>query len=1186
MASGTKIRGITIEIGADTTKLKASMEGVNKSLSQTKSALRDTNSLLKFNPASTDLIKQKQGYLKDAIEQTNQKIKAEKAALEEMQKSGDTTKNQEAQKALKRDIEANTQQLKKLQEEYRNVATVAGTKMQAVGSTLQGVGDKMTAVGTKMTTTVTLPLAAVGTAAVKTTADFDSSMSKVQAISGATGEDFQKLRDKAREMGSKTKFSASEAADGMTYMAMAGWKTEDMLDGLDGVMNLAAASGEDLATTSDIVTDALTAFGLSSKDSGHFADVLAAASSNANTNVSMMGETFKYAAPIAGSLGYSVEDTAVAIGLMANAGIKGSQAGTALRTMLTKLSGDIKITGSQLGEVTIKTSNADGSMRDLSDILGDCRSAFSQLTESEKANVASSLVGQEAMSGFLAIMNAGQGDVDNLTAAISNCDGTTQRMADDMQNNLGGQLQILKSQLEEVAIQIGDALMPTVKKIVEKVQEWVEKFSNLDQGTKEIIVKIGLVAAAIGPLLVIGGKVVGGIGTIVSGVGRLINFIAGSGGLIGSIGALANPIGIAIAAIGALVAGITLWSKHCEQWAKDNYALTEEQKKQNEVIHKANEEYDNMIKTRQENVNRGMAEIYHIEDLMDEYNSFLDSNGKVKKGYEDRAEFIVTELAKALGIEKDALLELRDENGRLGKSVEELIETKKQELLLSAMEDDYREAIRRKTEAQKQYIDAQEQARISTEKYNEIGRQAEEVEKRYQELLQQGRPAAAAIFRLSQKGILEGEKEAKQAYEESMAALDESRETFEGYNATVKNYEGYASAIISKDADQIHDAQLKVQYDYKDTETVSAQTLRKQVEHYEAMYKDIQAEVARSGSATAKKQLAEISEMLRLSRIELGKTSPLYKEAAEQGANAYTREFKNKESEATRAGSTLAVGTVTGLDTNIDKFRAQGFTHADQYVDSLKSKSGQAHSAGQSLAGSAKSGAQSAVSGIGIIGGNLVNEFVSGISRNGNHAYNGGQGIAYKAQQGAGSVKGNNTGYNFGIGFANGMSDSQSRIYNMAFSLGNIALNALMAATMVHSPSRAAAEIGNYFGEGFSIGIDAMNKPVKEAAVNIGETAIAGLNEEISHKFNDLGRLSAEEFNAGLDISMDGILPPGASHLARPGSIGNTTNNSTTNMGGISIVVNGAPGQDVNELADIVSRKITAQTHRRRAAFS
>ena len=345
-----------------------------------------------------------------------------------------------------------------------------------------------------------------------------------------------------------------------------------------------------------------------------------------------------------------------------------------------------------------------------------------------------------------------------------------------MQNNLGGQLQILKSQLEEVGIQIGDALMPTVQKIVGKVQEWVEKFSNLDQGTKEIIVKIGLVAAAIGPLLIIGGKVVSGTGVIIGVIGKLINFIAGSGGLIGSIGALANPIGIAIAAVGALVAAFTIWQKHCEKWAKENYALTESQKKQNEEIHKTNEAYDQMTATRQDAIKKGVAEIDHIEELRREYNNLLDSNGKVKKGYEDRAEFILTEMANALGIEKQALMELRDENGKLGKSVEELIETKKQELLLEAMEDSYREAIKNKTEAQKQYIEAQEQAAESTRKYNEIGRQAEEVERRYQELMSQGRPVAAALFRASQGKIIEGEKEAKKAYDESMTALDEARD--------------------------------------------------------------------------------------------------------------------------------------------------------------------------------------------------------------------------------------------------------------------------------------------------------------------------------------------------------------------------------------------------------------------------
>ena len=306
---------------------------------------------------------------------------------------------------------------------------------------------------------VTLGVVGLGTAAVKTAADFDTAMSKVAAVSGATGKDLDALRDKAREMGSKTKFSASEAAEAMNYMAMAGWKTEDMLSGIEGVMNLAAASGEDLATTSDIVTDALTAFGLSAKDSGHFADILAAASSNANTNVSMMGETFKYCAPIAGALGFSAEDTAEAIGLMANAGIKGSQAGTALRTIMNNLSGDVKICGSSIGEVTVATTNADGSMRDLSDILADCRTAFSGLSESEKAAAAESLVGKNAMSGFLALMNAGEADINKLSSAIDNCDGCAAGMAETMNDNLAGQLTILKSQLQELAISFGELLM-------------------------------------------------------------------------------------------------------------------------------------------------------------------------------------------------------------------------------------------------------------------------------------------------------------------------------------------------------------------------------------------------------------------------------------------------------------------------------------------------------------------------------------------------------------------------------------------------------------------------------------------------------------------------------------------------------------------------------------------------------
>ena len=413
---------VTVEIGGDTTKLQTALKGVNTEIRNTQSQLKDVDKLLKLDPGNTELLAQKHRLLGDAVKETKEKLETLKTAAEQAEqalKEGAITQDQ--YDGLQREIVETEQKLKSLEEQAKQSGT-ALQNIAAKGEKLKTVGDNISNVGTKLLP-VTAGVVGLGTAAVKTAADFDSAMSKVAAVSGATGKDLDALRDKAREMGSKTKFSASEAAEAMNYMAMAGWKTEDMLSGIEGVMNLAAAS-----------------FGLSAKDSGHFADILAAASSNANTNVSMMGETFKYCAPIAGALGFSAEDTAEAIGLMANAGIKGSQAGTALRTIMNNLSGDVKICGSSIGEVTVATTNADGSMRDLSDILADCRTAFSGLSESEKAAAAESLVGKNAMSGFLALMNAGEADINKLSSAIDNCDGCAAGMAETMNDNLAGQL--------------------------------------------------------------------------------------------------------------------------------------------------------------------------------------------------------------------------------------------------------------------------------------------------------------------------------------------------------------------------------------------------------------------------------------------------------------------------------------------------------------------------------------------------------------------------------------------------------------------------------------------------------------------------------------------------------------------------------------------------------------------------
>ena len=392
---------------------------------------------------------------------------------------------------------------------------------------LAAFSSAATSAGRSLTKSLTVPIAGIGAASVAVTAKFDAGMSKVQAVSGATNKELEKLRAKAKEMGAQTKFSATESAEAFNYMAMAGWKTEDMLDGIEGIMNLAAASGEDLATTSDIVTDALTAFGLSAKDSTHFADVLAAASSNANTNVSMMGETFKYVAPVAGALGFSVEDVSTAIGLMANSGIKGSQAGTALRNIFTRMVKPTKQSAEVMEKLGISVTDSSGKMKDFDTIMGELREGFSGLTEAEKAQAASALAGQYGMSGLLAIVNSSEKDFNKLKDAIYNADGASKEMAETMLDNLPGALTLAKSALEGLGIRIGEVITPAVTKVVQVFTKFISWLSQASDGTVAFAVTLGTILAAIGPVLLVVGTLTRNILTLIEAYDKLNKVLAG-----------------------------------------------------------------------------------------------------------------------------------------------------------------------------------------------------------------------------------------------------------------------------------------------------------------------------------------------------------------------------------------------------------------------------------------------------------------------------------------------------------------------------------------------------------------------------------------------------------------------------------------------------------------------------------
>lgn len=573
------IKGITIEIGSDTKKFKSGLAELNKSSKDLQNELKYVNQALKHDPKNTDLLRQKQELLTKSVSETKTKLDALKAAKEKADKdmANGTEVNQEQYRRLVREISTTENSLKNLTKEMKNFGSVSAQQIAAAGEKMQDVGGKVEGVGKKLLP-VTGAVVGLGVAAVKTAADFDAAMSQVAAVSGASGEDLERLRKKAREMGKQTKFSASEAAEAMNYMAMAGWKTEDMLGGVEGIMNLAAASGEDLAAVSDIVTDGLTAFGLSAQDSGRMADVMAAASSNANTNVSLLGESYKYCASTAGTMGYSLEDVTESLGLMANAGVKGSQAGNTLKNAMINLAKptdamasvmkqyDISLVDGNgkmkswnavvedlrrtMGDASIELTDANGNLKDYDTLVQDASNSTDGLAKVQKINAVATLFGKESTAGMLSLINAAPADIEKLNGAILNSSGTAKEMSDIMQDNLNGQLKALQSQLSELAISVGEILMPVIRDIVTHLQNFMDKLNGMSEEQQKTVVVIGLLAAALGPVIII-------IGTLIQSIGAIMTVAPAVATALGAvkiaIAAIGGPVTIVIAVITALV---------------------------------------------------------------------------------------------------------------------------------------------------------------------------------------------------------------------------------------------------------------------------------------------------------------------------------------------------------------------------------------------------------------------------------------------------------------------------------------------------------------------------------------------------------------------------------------------------------------------------------------------------------
>lgn len=441
------------------------------------------------------------------------KLLAKKAQIDKTTKAyNDQIAKLDEYKRRLQEAGVDTTELDKESERLKNELKQLQASFDGAGDEAKEFGDK----GSQSVDAIATMLAAAGitkmlkeiynafSECVTVAADFESQMSTVEAISGADAEEILALADRAKDLAAASAFTAQQVGEGMEFMAMAGWKTEDMLAGMDSVLALAAASGEDLGTVSDIVTDALTAFGLKASDTGRFADILAQTAANANTNVGMMGETFKYAAPVAGALGYSVEDVAVAIGLMANSGIKASQAGTTLKNIFNGILGGVDLTAAAFGDLNVEFVNSDGSMQDLSSSMDTLRYYFDQMTEAEKVHNAINIAGQRGYAGLLAILNSTTEDYNKLTTAVNNSAGAAQKMADIKLDNMNGQLTIAKSAWEGLEIAVGEQFTPTLTKVykvaadvIGKVTEFIKAHPGVVKAITAVAIGLGVFVAAV-----------------------------------------------------------------------------------------------------------------------------------------------------------------------------------------------------------------------------------------------------------------------------------------------------------------------------------------------------------------------------------------------------------------------------------------------------------------------------------------------------------------------------------------------------------------------------------------------------------------------------------------------------------------------------------------------------------------
>lgn len=907
-----RIQGITIEIDGNTSKLNDSLKSVDKQLSATQSQLRDVNKLLKLDPKNTELLSQKQKLLTDAVKGSKERLQELQKAAEQLSQKDSTPEVERQQAALQREIIETTAKLKGFEDELDAIPNKAQLAFDSVGKKLSEVGGKISSTGEAITKGVTAPITAVGAASVAAFSEVDTAMDEVILKTGATGEAAADMQKIVEDIATTIPTEFQTAADAVGEVNTKFGATGDELENLATLfVKFASINKTDVTSSVDIARKAMDAYGLKITDTEHFLDILTRTSQNTGATVDSLASGLVQNAAAFQELGLSVDE---AVGLMAELERSGANSETVMNGLRKAL----------------KNSAKDGVP--LSKTLADLQRKIKYAKdETEGLNAAYEVFGKSGDQIFSAIRN-GTLDFEALANASEGAGGAVTNTFDATVDGID-QWKVAMNQAKLLGSDIGGILSefagPILTKVRDGLKKALEAWRGLSGEQQDNIVKAAGVVAAVGPVVTIIGKVTEAVGLLSKGIGVLA----------------AHPIAAAFIGAAAIIGGVVVAVKdHTDAVNAEFEAVhgfNEEQRATLDKLSEVTSTYDEISKAREDSLADLDAEYGHLEDLVEEYDSYLDSNGNVLKGYEDRAEFIKTTLADALGLEKGDIDEIISANGQLAGTIDTLIEKRKAEAFLTAYQDEYTAAIKASKGAEDELAAARE---IAEQKTAQADATEKELAATREYVVANATTKTAGELQEYNDKIAELEdqlKREREAETEASNAVAEAEEAYKGINATIQNYEGLSASIVSGDASKISDSMQMLRDDFRTTETATVDTLRQQVTDYEREYQAAKNAVESGSQSVTKADLEEKQRWYLKAKNEYDKAVRLANSSGDSIGSNFAEGIAAQKDAVNLAASRIKDSGVEGLSADTFSTGVNFVAGFNQGIDSMAESAAQ-----------------------------------------------------------------------------------------------------------------------------------------------------------------------------------------------------------------------------------------------------